>query len=90
MRLFPDSSDTYYQEVLRTVGAFLEENNFRDIRIVETEDGLIVQGRTVSLDSESVSETYLLTVEDIHAMLKEAYQKRGRLRSDSAKRGKPE
>jgi hypothetical protein len=88
MRLFPDSGETYYQEVLRTVGAFLEENDFRDIRIVETEDGLIVQGRTVSPERETTSETYLLTVEDIHAMLQEAYQKRGKMGSDFTKRGK--
>jgi len=88
MRLFSDSGDTYYQEMLRTLGAFLEAHSFRDIRIVETEDGIIVQGRTVSSERESVAETYLLTVDDIHAMLQEAYQKRGQQASDFAKREK--
>jgi hypothetical protein len=77
MRLFPDDPKVYYQEVLRTVGAFIEGRGFRDIRIIESEDGLVVQGRAVQKGGEIASETYLLTVDDLHTMMREAYMKRG-------------
>jgi hypothetical protein len=77
MRLFPDDPRIYYQEVLRTVGAFIEAKGFRDVRIIESEDGLVVQGRLAQRSGEIASETYLLTVDDLHAMMRDAYLKRG-------------
>jgi hypothetical protein len=78
MRLFPESNKTYYQEVLRSVGAFLEQGNFRDIRVLETEDGLVVQGKITRNDGSSITETYLLTVDDLHEMLAQGPLKRGK------------
>lgn len=79
MRLFPETNKTYYQDILRSVGAFIEEANYRDIRILETEDGLVVQGKLAREDGSIATETYLLTVDDLQTMLNEAYQKRGKV-----------
>jgi hypothetical protein len=79
MRLFSDANKTYYQEVLRAVGAFVEEASFRDIRILETEDGLVVQGKIDREDGTAATETYLLTVDDLHMMLRQAYEKRSKV-----------
>ena len=89
MRLFPDSPKTYYEEVLRTVGAFAEGKDFRDLRVIETEDGLIVQGRVPLPTSQGggvASESYLLTVEDLQALMRDAYDKRGSIGTDLGER----
>lgn len=81
MKLFNGLSKTDYQDVLRALGRFIDLNNYIDIRILETEDGLIFQGRP-SPKSTKVKpgpqfETYLITDEDLRQLLQEAYQQRG-------------
>jgi hypothetical protein len=75
MKLFAGLSSTDYQDVLRAIGAFLDENGLRDIRLWEHEDGLILQARGRD-DSESPYQTYLLTDEDLYDLLHKAYERR--------------
>jgi hypothetical protein len=80
MRLFADSPRRYYQDVLRVVGRFAEEHRFSDLRVVETEDGVIVQGRAedrTSRDHALITETYFLSVEDLLGMMRSALKARG-------------
>jgi len=81
MRLFEGMSKTDYQDVLRALGRFIDMNEYIDIRIVETENGIIFQGRP-SLRSGRVKpgpqfETFLITDEDLSRLLHEAYEQRG-------------
>ena len=83
MKLFEGVSQTDYQDVLRALGRFIDRNNYVDIRIFETEDGLIFQGRT-SLRAGRIKpgpqfDTYLITDDDLRALLHDAYEQRGKL-----------
>lgn len=82
MKLFQGLPQTDYQDVLRALGRFIDLNQYVDIRIFETEDGLIFQGRP-SLKSGRVKpgpqfETFLITDDDLRQMLQEAYEQRGK------------
>jgi hypothetical protein len=37
--------DSTYSQVLRVIGAYIDRANLSEIRIVETDEGIIVQGR---------------------------------------------
>ncbi len=78
--LFRGVSRTDYQDVLRTIGYYVDEHRLTGIRLIETEDGLILQGRvgTGEVRGEKKTETYLLTIEDIRDLMRDAYTRRGR------------
>lgn len=77
MKLFEGLSRTDYQDVLRAIGAFLDERQLRDIRLWEHEHGIIVQGRHLDSSAIGAYETILLTDEDLQEILRQAYQRRG-------------
>jgi hypothetical protein len=79
VKLFRGLQQTDYQDVLRAVGRFADERGFRDLRLIEHEDGLVVQGLPM-VNGQPVSyryETYLLTDEEIQALLRRSYRHRG-------------
>lgn len=81
MKLFDGLSTTDYQDVLRTLGRFIDNNHYIDIRLFETEDGVIIQGRP-SHRSGRVKpgpqfDTFLVTDADIRQLLQDAYAQRG-------------
>lgn len=82
MKLFEGMSQTDYQDVLRALGRFIDMNNYIDIRIVETEEGLIFQGRTSPRSGKVHTgpqfDTFLITDEDLRQLLREAYDQRGK------------
>lgn len=82
MKLFEGLVKTDYQDVLRAVGRYADQQGFREIRIVETEDGLILQGNVAGKQGNRKQprrlETYLLTTSDLEKMRREAYFERGR------------
>ena len=82
MKLFEGLLKTDYQDVLRTLGRYIDQQGFRDVRILETEDGLILQGTVAEarggIQGPRRLETYLLTVSDVEKMRKDAYFQRGR------------
>jgi len=67
-----------YSEVLRLIGQYIERANLCEIRIVETEEGLILQGIVARGAREGESDTYQLSPEDISALLEDAYAMRGK------------
>jgi len=79
-KLFAGLPRTDYQDVLRTVGHYIDTQGFTNIRLIETEDGLILQGMISNpRDPRAFQvETYLLSIEDLQAMLREAYARRGK------------
>lgn len=74
MKLFAGLDRTDYQDLLRALGAWIDDRGWRDLRMWEHTDGIVVQGRT---SIESGYETVLLTDEDLRAILADAYRRRG-------------
>lgn len=81
MRIFSGLSRSDYQDVLRSIGLYIDEHKLTNVRIIETENGLILQGSVVRDDTSREArdlppQTYLLTWEDIETMLHLAYARR--------------
>lgn len=77
MGIFRGLQRTDYQDVLRTVGHYIDQQGFTLVRVIETEDGIILQGNTSSVRGETKMESYLLTIADLQDMIREAYARRG-------------
>ena len=79
MRLFRGMKRSDYQDVLRALGNFIDDHGYSDVRIVETEDGLVLQGRVTDRRElgDSSYDTYLITDEDIKVMVRDAFLRRG-------------
>ncbi len=86
MRIYEGSPRQDFEEVFRSIGAFLDGHGMRDILLLEVPDGFIVQGlaaagATTSAWSESVGvmskETLSFLDEDIAKFMEEAAQRRG-------------
>src|SRR3989337_2004380 len=85
MRIYEGSPRQDFEEVLRSIGAFLDQRGMRDVLLVETPDGFIVQGLVIEGGSgawsESVGhqakETLTFLDEDIARFMDEAMARRG-------------
>jgi hypothetical protein len=79
MKLFRGMSRSDYQDVMRALGYFIDDHGYSDIRITETEDGLVLQGRVADRHEigESSYDTFLITDEDIKVMVRDAFRRRG-------------
>ncbi len=77
MKLFTGLGTTDYQDILRAIGAYLDEQRLRDVRIWEHEDGMIVQGRAQD-DDTATYQSILLSDADLSLLLEEAYRRRNR------------
>jgi hypothetical protein len=74
----PKRGDTFleYSEMLRLIGQYIEHANLAEIRLIETEDGMILQGRVMRGERAGQCETYQLAPEDVSALLQDAYSQR--------------
>ena len=85
MRIYDGSPRQDFEEVLRSIGAFLDQRGMREVLLVETPDGFIVQGLVIEGGtgtwSESVGrqakETLTFLDDDIARFLDEAMARRG-------------
>lgn len=81
MKLFQGMARSDYQDVFRALGYFIDENGYTDVRIVESEEGLVFQGRTSKRRNEkdkSEFDTFLITDTEIKDMVRESYKRRGK------------
>ena len=85
MRIYEGTPRQNYEEVLRSIGAFLDQRAMRDVLLTEAPDGFIVQGLAGPTDSvawaENVpiqKETYTFLDDDIGRFMEEAAARRGR------------
>ncbi len=67
-----------YSEVLRAIGAYVDRANLTEVRVLETDEGIILQGRLNEGERMGQRETYQLTVEDIAVLLIDSQAQRGR------------
>ncbi len=67
-----------YSEVLRVIGSYIDRANLSEIRLLETDEGMIVQGRLTQGPHAGESDTYQLTPEDLEGLLHDARSQRGK------------
>jgi hypothetical protein len=88
MRIYEGSPRQDFEEVFRSIGAFLDQRGMKDVLLVEAPDGFIVQGLVVAGQaggawSESmgtqVKETLTFLDDDIARFMEEAVARRGRM-----------
>ncbi|HEX5166844.1 MAG TPA: hypothetical protein VFV93_15675 [Thermomicrobiales bacterium] len=78
-----DASGLYrirYGDIFRAVGHFLDTSLFRDLTLVETQDGFIVKGGTIRTGDTGtgfVPQSYLFTDQDLDTLLDQAIERRG-------------
>jgi hypothetical protein len=79
MKLFRGMSRSDYQDVLRALGYFIDEHGYTDVRIMEIEDGLVLQGRVPDRKElgKASYDTFLITDEDLKEMVRDAFRRRG-------------
>ncbi len=86
MRIYEGSPRQDFEEVFRSIGAFLDQRGMKDVLLVEAPDGFIVQGLVVSGTaggtwSESIGtqtkETLTFLDDDIARFMEEAASRRG-------------
>jgi len=65
-----------YSEILRLIGQYIESTSLSEIRILETDEGLILQGRVMRGEHAGERDTYQLTPEDITVLLQDAHAQR--------------
>ena len=85
MRIYDGSPRQDYEEVLRSVGAHLDERAMKDILVLEVPDGFVVQGLALTDAgrwSEEIGrrskETLVLVDDDLARFMDEALARRGR------------
>jgi len=86
MRIYEGSPRQDFEEVLRSIGAFLDQRGMREVLLAEVPDGFIVQGLVVSTDGASAwgesvgqqaKETLTFLDDDIARFMEEAIARRG-------------
>jgi hypothetical protein len=85
MRIYEGSPRQDWEEVLRSVGAYLDDRGMRGVIFIETDTGFIVQGTTVE-DSKGSGEsmgvmnreTLTLHDDDVSRFMDEAVARRGK------------
>jgi hypothetical protein len=87
MRIYEGSPRQDFEEVFRSIGAFLDQRHMKDVLLLEAPDGFIVQGLVVAgaaggtwsdtLGSQG-KETLTFLDDDIARFMEEAIARRGR------------
>jgi hypothetical protein len=86
MRIYEGSPRQDFEEVFRSIGAFLDQRGMKDVLLLEAPDGFIVQGIVVSGSSggswsetmgSQVKETLTFLDDDIARFMDEAIARRG-------------
>jgi hypothetical protein len=96
MRIYDGSPRQDFEEVFRSIGAFLDARNMRDILLLEVPDGFVVQGLVTSGGSTGVwsdtigtvaKETLTFVDDDIAKFMEEAAGRRGAGEPDDPRSG---
>jgi hypothetical protein len=91
MRIYEGSPRQDWEEVLRSVGAYLDDRGMRGLVFVETETGFIIQGTVIenstgSAYSESmgkaVRKTIIVSDDEVGGFMDDAIARRGHIAED--------
>ncbi len=66
-----------FSEILRVIGRYVDNNHLEEVRLVETEDAIIVQGRVTQGERQGEIDTYQLSIEDLAELRQDALLQRG-------------
>jgi len=83
MRIYEGSPRQDWEEVLRSVGAYLDDRGMRGVVFIETDNGFIIQGTSVASTTGGESmgqtsrETLTLHDDDVSKFMDEAIARRG-------------
>jgi hypothetical protein len=86
MRIYEGSARQDFEEVFRSIGAFLDQRGMRDVLLLEAPDGFIVQGLVVTGSSAGSwsdtigtvnKQTFTFLDDDIARFMEEASARRG-------------
>lgn len=84
MRIYEGSPRQDWEEVLRSVGAYLDDRGMRGIILIETDNGFIIQGTMVHSTAgsgesmgQATRETLTLHDDDVSKFMDEAVARRG-------------
>ena len=85
MRIYEGSPRQDFEEVLRSVGAYLDDKGMREVLVAETDVGFIVQGLVIQSSESSwgdamghaAKETLTLLDDDIARFMDDAIARRG-------------
>jgi hypothetical protein len=86
MRIYEGSPRQDFEEVFRSIGAFLDQRGMRDILLLEAPDGFIVQGLVVTGASSGswsdtmgtvAKQTFTFLDDDVARFMEEASGRRG-------------
>src|SRR5262245_41771830 len=84
MRIYEGSPRQDWEEVLRSIGAYLDDKGMRAVIFLETDTGFIVQGTSVASSSgggesmgSATRETLTLHDDDVNRFMDEAIKRRG-------------
>jgi hypothetical protein len=90
MRIYEGSPRQDWEEVLRSVGAYLDDRGMRGVVFIETDTGFIVQGTAVEGSSgtgesmgSATRETLTLHDDDVSRFMDEAVARRGKTEDDT-------
>jgi hypothetical protein len=96
MRIYEGSPRQDFEEVFRSIGAFLDARNMRDILLLEVPDGFVVQGLVTAGAASGVwsdtlgtisKETLTFVDDDIAKFMDEAAARRGKAAPDGPNTG---
>lgn len=85
MRIYEGAPRQNYEEVLRSIGAVLDQRGMREVTLAETDDGFLVQGLAVSVGEDRpwndpaarlIKETFYLREDDVARFMDEAVARR--------------
>ena len=89
MRIYEGSPRQDWEEVLRSVGAYLDDRGMRSVIFLETDNGFIVQGLQISSSTgpgdaigSATRETLTLHDDDVSRFMDEAIKRRGQKEED--------
>ncbi len=92
MRIYEGSPRQDYEEVLRSIGAFLDQRGMREVLLTEAPDGFILQGLVSETGAggsawsetvgQQVKETLTFLDDDIARFMEEAHARRNAGQSD--------
>ena len=77
---FSGTTRVDYEDILRAVGYFIDQNNLKEVCIIELNEGVLVRGIRYTTDKtrgyQTISESFLFTNEDLEKLLEDAYKRR--------------
>ncbi len=65
-----------YSEMLRVIGAYIDEQHLSEVRILETAEAVILQGLVTQGQNSGERVTYQLMAEDVQMLLDNALAQR--------------